>query len=63
MVDLGELVLMRAGQLVRQLDLVVRQNGDDEMRTLLEGGKALRIERALHNTSGGEGRTRRLGPE
>src|SRR5205814_9892420 len=44
MVDLGKLVLVRARELVRQLDLVVRQDVDDEVRALLEGGKALRIE-------------------
>jgi hypothetical protein len=42
-VDLGELVFVRAGEFVRQLDLVVRQNVDDEMRALLEGRQALRI--------------------
>src|SRR5260370_15631236 len=45
MVDLGELVLVRAGELVRQLDLVVRQYIDNEMRALLEGRQALRVER------------------
>src|SRR5262249_48640387 len=45
MVDLGELVLMGAGEFIRQFDLVVRQHIDDEMRTLLKGRKALRVER------------------
>ena len=44
-VDLGEFVLVRAGEFVRQLDLVVGQDIDDEMRALLEGGKALGVER------------------
>src|SRR5207237_7880123 len=45
-VDLGEFVLVRAGEFIRELDLVVRQYIDDEMRALLEGGEALRVERS-----------------
>jgi hypothetical protein len=44
-VDLGEFVLVRAGEFIRQLDLVVRQDVDDEMRALLERRQALRAER------------------
>src|SRR5271165_3954074 len=44
-VDLGELVLVRAGEFIGELDLVVRQDVDDKMSALLEGGKALRVER------------------
>jgi hypothetical protein len=44
-VDLGEFVLVRAGEFVRQLDLAVRQDVDDEKRTLLESPQALRIKR------------------
>src|SRR5215471_20791169 len=35
-VDFGEFVLMLSGEFVRQLDLVVRQYVDDEVRALLE---------------------------
>src|ERR1700730_8546867 len=45
MVDLGEFVLVRSGKFVRQLDLVVGQYIDDEMRALLERRQALRAER------------------
>src|SRR6516225_9325321 len=44
-IDLGEFVFVLVGELVRQLDLVVRQDIDDEMRSLLECSKTVRIER------------------
>jgi hypothetical protein len=44
-VDLGELGFVRAGEFIRQLDLVARLCNDDEMRSLLKRWKTLRIER------------------
>ena len=43
--DIEEAVVMRAGEALGELDLIGRQDVDDEMRCLLEGGQALRIER------------------
>src|SRR4051812_35187759 len=64
MLDIDELVVALLGELVRQLDLVVGQDVDAEMRAFLEGRQALRVERAApqhqrraqRNPGGGGGR-------
>src|SRR6516162_9105828 len=60
-VDLGELVLVLTGEFIRQLDLVVSQHVDDEMRALLEGRQALRVERGAPQHQGRRQRHRGKG--
>src|ERR1700738_4632939 len=45
-VDLGEFVVVCAGEFVRQVDLIVRQNIHDEMRALLKGRQMLEVAEA-----------------
>src|SRR6266542_4276180 len=45
-IDIDEFVVALLGKFVGQLDLVVGQDVDDEMRAFLKGWQALRVERA-----------------